>query len=476
MKFYLLITLILLSHQDVSDDAANFLKGFLKGIKDLDIDFTKISFCITNVAPIINKIEELALRIESIDDVILYMGTIYEDIVAVIAGAKDCLDIDWIYQELLLLTPDKLYEKLGMIIIFNFNEVRNAISKIIMAARADDYQELGYEIGYILSMVFDLSSVKDPREAILKFIEGYMVGFFQGIDVDYPKIMACITNSMDPLNYEILYNELVDAIKKLENIDILHLETIQKAIEGILLVVKTMAADVKPCIESFPELQQYWDKILLINPFILAMQVTKNIILHGGQLFNDLKGIYTAYMASDWFNVGKDIGDFIYTLILKTLDNYRTINDDIEFIKGIFEGLKQDGEDVQDILQCIDDSTTIIKDIEDVIYEIKKSVDDLKNKKIEKLIGDFAALFSDIRDLFVQVEPCATANKDIMKIINIFKGLTAKKIAEKVVMNLIKNAYQSYEDISKMVKDFENKQYNDAGKMLGDIIYRVFLA
>jgi len=151
------------------------------------------------------------------------------------------------------------------------------------------------------------------------------------------------------------------------------------------------------------------------------------------------------------------------------------VNDDINFIKGIFEGLKADGEDVDNLLQCIDDSTTIIADVEDAIAEIKKSVEDIKEKKILKLIEDFAQLFGDIKDLFVQVEPCAHANKDIMKIINIFKGMTAKKIAEKVAMNLLKNAYQSYKDVMQMVKDFETKNYEDAGKMIGDILYRVFL-
>ena len=141
-------------------------------------------------------------------------------------------------------------------------------------------------------------------------------------------------------------------------------------------------------------------------------------------------------------------------------------------------GLKQDEVDVEELLECVGDVEYIFDSITDGIKEVKIIINDIKKFNFEHLfeiIKAFEMIFTDLRTVFIDMEPCAKSNRDIMKIIAIFKGKSAKEIAERIAIDCIKNAYGVFSDVKDAINYFESGRYIDFGMKIGDILYKCFL-
>ena len=316
-----------------------------------------------------------------------------------------------------------------------------------------------------------LQSDQINKDDVFKFIEGFING------AGLSDFFTCVDQILESKIYNKWYQEVVDVIVKIKSLTIHDWKQIQIIITELGEVLKSIYGEAIECFKGSKELIALLKEILAIDPVTIIPRMIKEIIMNRGKLFEDLMGIIESAKKGEFYKMGFDIADFINHLLFKMV----TINpasEAYQILKGILLGLKQDEVDVEELLECVGDVDYIVESINDGIKEVKIIINDIKKFNFEHLfeiIKAFEMIFTDLRQIFVDMEPCAQSNKDIMKIIAIFKGKSAKEIAERIAIDCIKNAYGVFTDIKDAINYFETGRYIDFGMKVGDVLYKCFL-
>lgn len=143
-------------------------------------------------------------------------------------------------------------------------------------------------------------------------------------------------------------------IQLLQHIDLKHLNDIITAIKLLFEIVTDILNDIKPCATD-PATMAYITRVIEKIASANIYQIAMNVILHLGKIIQDLMGIVNAFQSHDIYNVGKNLGDFIYIVLLSSpheLVGGFTPEDLKNLLLGILEGLRFPDIDV--LLKCVD--------------------------------------------------------------------------------------------------------------------------
>ena len=147
--------------------------------------------------------------------------------------------------------------------------------------------------------------------------------------------------------------------------------------------------------------------------------------------------------------------------------------DIVVFLEGLAEGMLN--EYAVHLDACIDDATHIIEIVEEAFKLLGSGEDKSLLKRIMEAFQALGAAFKYVPDL---VAECGQAGKDISatisKVILLFSNPTA------LVLDIAKNVFwhgiQISGDLWHAVIHFQNKNYKEAGRDIGDIIYQLILS
>ena len=139
----------------------------------------------------------------------------------------------------------------------------------------------------------------------------------------------------------------------------------------------------------------------------------------------------------------------------------------LDFLNGFLEGINTKG-DINKILDCVKGGEGIIeKIIEALNYFIHIDINHL-----EDLIKGIKLFIEAIKEIGKVIEPCSKSFEEVMKIINAIISTNIFKL----VMKIITNAPVFIHDVTDAIDSFNKGNYRQAGKDIGDIIYKLFLA
>lgn len=127
------------------------------------------------------------------------------------------------------------------------------------------------------------------------------------------------------------------------------------------------------------------------------------------------------------------------------------------------------GEDVIEIVKCLDD-------IPDLTNKIMKIIEDLKNLKptdFNKFIQIIVDMITCFQNICGDVIPCVDSSSEVYKIIKQILALTPADILRKVETNILMHGPQIFSDIVSAINNFKAQKYEIFGKNVGDIIVQI---
>lgn len=308
---------------------------------------------------------------------------------------------------------------------------------------------------------------------VLSFIKGFMNG------AGLKDLYDCVEKGLEEKIYMEWYYEVLDLVSKIKNLNVRDWKQIKDLFSEVIETIQSIHKEAIECFTGSEALISLIKELVSLDLKTLIPRIIKEIIANKGKLFDDLMGIIKSVKKGDFYQAGFDIADFINNMLFKMFSlSINPATESYYILKGILLGLKQDEVEVDDLLECVGDVQYILTNITDGIKDLKVIIADIKKFNFEHLfeiIQCFEKIFYDIRNIFLDMEPCAKGNKDIMKIIAIFKGKSAKEIAEHIAINCVKNAFGVFSDVKDAINYFETQRYQDFGLKIGDILYKVFL-
>lgn len=136
----------------------------------------------------------------------------------------------------------------------------------------------------------------------------------------------------------------------------------------------------------------------------------------------------------------------------------------IEFIKGFLEGIHET-KPVEDLLKCL-------KNIDPIIEKIKKALEYFMKMTFNDILKGLQLLKEAMEDLYKVLQPCLEGFKQIKKLMEALKNVDLVKI----VLKILANPLAFINDVKNCIEALKNLNMFVAGKCIGDILYRLFLA
>ncbi len=136
----------------------------------------------------------------------------------------------------------------------------------------------------------------------------------------------------------------------------------------------------------------------------------------------------------------------------------------VDFITGFLEGLHEN-KTTEDLLKCI-------KSFEPIFNEIKEALAYFKKFNFNNIVKGVTLLIKAVKEIVEALKPCMEGFQQLKKLVDVIKSASPSKIAMKILANPI----AIIADVTACIEGFKSKDYKAAGKALGDIMYRLFLA
>ena len=149
-----------------------------------------------------------------------------------------------------------------------------------------------------------------PRDGIT--VEDYILmvkGLLEGLNIkqDMNKIIQCIDHVPAAVHV------LIEAIKKIKNLDIHNILQIVEAIIQTIGALREIVDDILPCAESSEELKKLIDKFTHIDFDKIFQQLLMKLI----KIVPEIMDAKKAIDEKRWEDFGKKVGKSIYILLLE---------------------------------------------------------------------------------------------------------------------------------------------------------------
>ena len=141
------------------------------------------------------------------------------------------------------------------------------------------------------------------------------------------------------------------------------------------------------------------------------------------------------------------------------------IEDLIKYWKGTFTSWHDNGENVKNLLVCIDN----IENIRNLVLDIIDQINNI-NLDLKKLIVTLKNIIIDIEGIIDNVFPCIDAKDDLIVLLERVIYLSPSEFLARVYLNFITNALKINYDIKAAILAYSMGDYYSFGYYTGEIL------
>eukprot|EP00829_Urostomides_striatus_P017403 TRINITY_DN5_c0_g1_i6.p1 TRINITY_DN5_c0_g1~~TRINITY_DN5_c0_g1_i6.p1 ORF type:complete len:649 (-),score=257.56 TRINITY_DN5_c0_g1_i6:28-1974(-) len=289
--------------------------------------------------------------------------------------------------------------------------------------------------------------VSDPHPHFIDFVKGFLEGIKETTPPE--KILKCLEEG------DHILSKIVEALKLIKTM----IPT--KVIEGVKMLIEALRElfnMLKPCTEGYGQLKKLVEAIAHIS----IPKVVAKIMAHPGEFVKHITEIIEGIIKKNHLAAGKAFGELLYQLFLS-----RAAQDEdhfVLFVKGFLIGIKETG-DIQKLLSCIKTGEEILKKIIEALKLIKTMNPAKINEGIKMLIAA-------CMELYIMLKPCISGYEQLKKL---FTALTHISIP-KIVAKIMAHPGEFLKHITGVIEGLVKKEYENAGKAFGELLYQLFLA
>jgi molecular chaperone GrpE (heat shock protein) len=291
-------------------------------------------------------------------------------------------------------------------------------------------------------------NVEIPTDS--SFVE-FMKGFLEGINEtgDINKLLECIHSG------EEIINKIKAALELIAKKDI---GSIFAGITMLVDAVKTLMSAMQPCMEGFDQLKRLMNAITHID----IMKIVMKVLTHLSEFIGDVVNAIGCFKSGDMHCAGKNVGSLLNKLFLNRM--FEDENPAIEFIKGFLVGIHEP-KSVDDLMKCI-------KNMDSIFTMIREALGHIMKLSFEEVVTGLKILMEAMKQFHEMLAPCLDGFQQLKKLMEAMKNWDLVKIAWKI----ISQAVAFIHDIKECIESLQTQKFNQAGKDMGDILYRLFLS
>eukprot|EP01022_Parablepharisma_sp_SALTPOND_P018570 TRINITY_DN304_c0_g1_i8.p3 TRINITY_DN304_c0_g1~~TRINITY_DN304_c0_g1_i8.p3 ORF type:complete len:467 (-),score=106.78 TRINITY_DN304_c0_g1_i8:39-1439(-) len=279
----------------------------------------------------------------------------------------------------------------------------------------------------------------------------FMKGFLEGINEhgDINKLMKCIRSG------EQIMNKIKTALEYIAKKDI---GSIITGVTMLIDAVRQLLDVMTPCMEGFNQLKRLVNAISHADIKKIAMK----ILLHLTEFISEVVSAIGCFQSGDFHCAGKNVGTILRKLFLdRALEQE---NPAIDFIKGFLIGIHEK-KSVDDLLKCV-------KNMDEIFAKIRTALEYIMKLTFNDVVKGLQILMDAMKDFEKMLEPCLEGFNQLKKLMEAIKNWDLIKLAWKI----IRNAGAFIHDINDCIESLKNQKFLEAGKDVGDILYRLFLS
>ena len=423
-----------------------FLKGFLEGINEKG-DINKLVQCIKGGEDIIKKIMAALdiLKKINLENLIKGITMLLDAMKQLMDMMKPCMEGFEQLKKLVNAIAHVDIKKIALRILTHPTEFLAAVMKGIECFGKKDYHCLGKAVGDLMRIMF--LSRRASVNPIQDFVDGFLKGIRETKSID--DLLKCMKNA----------DQILEKIKTaLLLIKKFTLESLLQGLSMLFEAIFDLEEMLRPCLAEFTQFKKLLEAIANADIDEIIMKIMQNPI----QFIADIADCIDALGKGDYLRAGRDIGDVLYRLFLVEVATVQ-INV-VDFLKGFLEGLNEKG-DINELLKCV-------KDLEHIISKIIEAINYIKKMDIGNLMKGLTLLFEAITELLNVLKPCTQGFEQIKKLIEAFAHIDIMKI----IFKILANPGPYIQDVTDAIDAFQKNDGHRAGKDIGDILYRLFLA
>jgi hypothetical protein len=428
-----------------ADPTYDFLKGFLEGIHETK-KVEDLLKCMQNIDPIIAKIKkalEYFIKM-TVEDLVKGFKLLYEALHDLEEMLKPCLQDFKQIQRLMEAIKQMDIMKIILRILANPGAFIHDVTDCIEALKKLDFYSAGKDIGDILYRLFLARRVSE--NPILEFVIGFLAGIKEQKTVD--DLLKCMKNA----------DQIIDKMKQaLRKILSFRVDDMIKGFQMLFEALLELEMMLRPCLEGFDQFKRLMEAISKINVMKIIMKILQDPIPY----IRDFTDIIQSLEDGNFKEAGQDLGDILYRLFLTELVQADPTYD---FIKGFLEGIHETKK-VEDLMKCL-------KNIDPIIAKIKQALEYFMKMTFDDLMKGFKLLYEALHDLEEMLKPCLQDFKQIQRLMEAIKQMDVIKI----ILRILANPGAFIQDVKDCIEALKKLDFYSAGKDMGDILYRLFLA
>ena len=439
----LAIVAICMARPVADNDYSEFIVGFLRGVHEKG-DVKKLTDCIKDGTEIIKKVKAALVELpHPINEAKLKkaLPVLLEGMKDMLAMLKPCADSFDVLKKLTDAIGKAEIAALIKKIIAQPREFTHGVDAANNCFGKNNFTCAGRAIGDVMRFLFLVKAQANPG---FDFVKGFLEGIHETKKVE--DLEKCLKD----------INQIIEKIKvALEYFMKMTFDDLVKGFKLLIEAIKDLEAMLKPCLEGFNQVKKLLEAITHAD----ILKIIGKIIVNPGAFIHDIKDCIEAVKKLDMYTAGKDLGDILYRLFLTRA----TVEPLQAFLEGFLKGIHE-VKSIDDLIKCIGEANKIIERIMAALELIKKFT-------IESLLQGLTLLFDSIFDLEEMLRPCLSEFTQFRKLIEAMMNSDINELIQKI----IQNAFQFIADIIDCIQSFEKGDYVQAGKDLGDILYKLFL-
>ena len=288
-------------------------------------------------------------------------------------------------------------------------------------------------------------SNEELHSIALDFVKGFLTGLGETKSIE--DLEKCMTN-IEAIIVKI--KEAFEEIKKMT------MEGIIKGITDLIAAFKEIADIIKPCTTGYTVLEKLIKAIYNTD----YQKILAKFLKHVFEFITWVTTAVECFNTGDYNCVGKQLGMLMKALFL---DETLEAKPALDFIMGFLIAIGDTPEE-KNLEKCA-------KDINNLVSNIKKALEEFKKKKLQNIIAGLNILAKAVKSFLDGFKPCAQGLNNFQKVIQALTHPDFKKIAARI----LKNIGKIIADVQKIISDFQSKNYKGAGTELGNLIKLIFL-
>ena len=278
----------------------------------------------------------------------------------------------------------------------------------------------------------------------VEYVKGFLVG------VHEPKQIEDLLKCMG--NMDTIFAKLKEAMEHFMKFSFDEVIAGLKILKEAMIQLHEMLA---PCLDGFEQLKKLVEAMKNWNIIKIATKMIANAIA----FMKDIKECVESFQKGDFYTAGKDTGDILYRLFLNREEDGFVVAD---FLRGFLEGLNEKG-DINELMKCANG-------LEDAIKKIIEAFKLILTKTLDNILSGVIILVQAVKEILTILNPCSEGFTQIKKLVEAVKKVNLIKVAMRILADLT-----TYINLVKDFIDNINFHSQQAGKDLGEFLYRLFL-